>query len=67
MDLEMEACAGLTVPKEKLEKMERLAREVLNLARSTLLVNLRFLDAALSQFKQESYDGTYATDGKKLL
>ena len=67
MDLEMEACSGLTVPKDKLEKMERLAREILNLARSTLLVNLRFLDAALSQFRQEGYDGTYATDGKKLL
>ncbi len=67
MDLEMEACSGLTVPKDKLEKMERLAREILNLARRTLLVNLRFLDAALSQFRQEGYDGTYATDGKKLL
>ena len=39
-----------------------LAREVLDLARSTLLVHLRFLDLALSRFTPVSYPGTLATD-----
>ena len=32
----------------KAEKLNKLARDVLILSRNTLLVNLRFLDAALS-------------------
>ena len=52
----------------KTEKMDKLAREVLLLSRNTLLVNLRFLDAALSQFEffpiEES---TLLTDGKHIL
>ncbi|MHA5219197.1 vWA domain-containing protein [Dysosmobacter sp. Phy] len=44
-----------------------LAREVLDLARSTLLVHLRFLDLALSRFTPVSYPGTLATDGQKLF
>lgn len=67
MDLSQEDCGGLTMSKAQMEKTDKLAREVMNLARSTLLVNLRFLDAALSQFKAEPYDGTYATDGQRLL
>ena len=35
---------------EAQQRAEVLARDVLQLARNTLLVNLRFLDAALSQF-----------------
>ena len=66
-DLSQEDCGGLTMSKAQLEKADKLAREILQLARSTLLVNLRFLDAALSQFRQEPYDGTYATDGQRLL
>ena len=34
---------------EKTEKLNKLARDVLILSRNTLLVNLRFLDAALSR------------------
>ena len=53
---------------EKAEKLKRLAKEVLILSRNTLLVNLRFLDAALSQFEffpiEES---TLLTDGKHIL
>ena len=53
---------------EKAEKMNILARDVLILSRNTLLVNLRFLDAALSQFEffpiEES---TLLTDGKHIL
>ena len=32
---------------EKLEKRNKLAREILMLSRNTLLVNLRFLDGAV--------------------
>jgi len=53
---------------EKAEKMNRLAKDVLTLSRNTLLVNLRFLDAALSQFEffpiEES---SLLTDGKHIL
>ena len=53
---------------EKAEKLNKLARDVLILSRNTLLVNLRFLDAALSQFDffpiEES---TLLTDGKHIL
>ena len=53
---------------EKAEKLKRLAKDVLILSRNTLLVNLRFLDAALSQFEffpiEES---TLLTDGKHIL
>ena len=53
---------------EKAEKWNKLARDVLILSRNTLLVNLRFLDAALSQFEffpiEES---TMLTDGKHIL
>ncbi|MEE0110401.1 MAG: VWA-like domain-containing protein [Oscillospiraceae bacterium] len=53
---------------EKAEKLKRLAKDVMILSRNTLLVNLRFLDAALSQFEffpiEES---TLLTDGKHIL
>ena len=52
----------------KAEKMDALAREVLTLSRNTLLVNLRFLDAALSQFAWVSAPGeTLLTDGKHIF
>lgn len=53
---------------EKQRKQDQLAREILTLARNTLLVNLRFLDAALSQFQWEPIEtGTLMTDGKYIL
>ena len=53
---------------EKQEKRQKLAREILLLSRNTLLVNLRFLDAALSQFEMTPIDkSTLMTDGKYLL
>lgn len=45
---------------------ETLAREVLLLSRNTLLVNLRFLDAALSQFVFTPAQLPFATDGQNL-
>lgn len=53
---------------EKQEKRNQVAREVLTLSRNTLLVNLRFLDAALSQFQWFPIEnGTLLTDGKHIL
>ncbi|MCI2056959.1 MAG: VWA-like domain-containing protein [Oscillibacter sp.] len=46
---------------------DKLAREVLTLSRNTLLVNLRFLDMALSRFTLKPYPGTMATDGQYLF
>lgn len=53
---------------QKQEKLNKLAREVLLLSRNTLLVNLRFLDEALSQFEYFPIESsTIMTDGKKFL
>ena len=53
---------------QKLTKAERLAREVLVLSRNTLLVHLRFLDMALSQFELIPCDfSTVMTDSKHIL
>ena len=48
-------------------KADKLANEILNLSRNKLLVNLRFMDVALSYHKRIEYEGTMATDGKTLL
>ena len=53
---------------EKDEKINKLAWDVLILSRNTLLVNLRFLDAALSQFEYVPITShTLFTDGKHLF
>lgn len=55
---------------EKTRKIEKIARDILLLSRNTLLVNLRFLDAALSRFKYVPLDedySTFLTDGKHLI
>lgn len=50
-------------------KMDKLARDVLLLSRNTLLVNLRFLDMALSQFEYVAYPSVSiaGTEGKFLI
>lgn len=48
------------------QEAEKLANEILNLSRNKLLVNLRFMDVALSYHKRIAYEGTLATDGKTL-
>ena len=48
---------------EQQKQLDKLARDVLILSRNTLLVNLRFLDSARSQFKIIPYDGSLATEG----
>ncbi len=53
---------------EKEKKQDALAREILGLSRNTLLVNLRFLDAALSALELRRMEkGTVMTDGQNLL
>ena len=52
---------------EQETRISELAGEVLRLSRNTLLVNLRFLDAALSRLEpMELPELTYATDGRYL-
>ena len=51
---------------EQEQRLDQLARDVLRLSRNTLLVNLRFLDAALSQFAYRPAPGLLATDGQRI-
>lgn len=51
---------------EQQKQFDKLARDVLILSRNTLLVNLRFLDSALSQFELVPYDGSLATEGRHI-
>ena len=48
------------------EKIVSLADEVLDLARNRLLVNLRYMDAALTFHVRAVYSGRVSTDGKTL-
>ena len=53
---------------ERNEKLNKLALDVLRLSRNTLLVNLRFLDSALSRFEYvQTGEPTLLTDGEHLL
>ena len=53
---------------EKTERQAKLAKDIMILSRNTLLVNLRFLDVALSQFEYVPIESdTMLTDGKHLL
>lgn len=49
------------------ERVNKLAEEVLLLARNTLLVNLRFLDVALGQFVLSPSPWPLATDGSLIF
>ncbi len=49
------------------ERREEIALEILRISRNTLLVNLRFLDSALSRIQLFQTEGiSFATDGKYL-
>ena len=52
----------------KSEKIELIARKVMDYARDSILVNMRFLDVALSALKAEQRRGLsgFASDGEKL-
>ena len=52
---------------EQLSKRNKLAADVLRLSRNTLVVNLRFLDAALSRLgPMATEEISLATDGRTL-
>lgn len=53
---------------DKKEKVYKLAKDILMLARNTILVNFRFLDVAISQFEYTPSDeGTIMCDGKNMV
>ena len=52
--------------KEKKQREEKLAEEVLLLARSTLMVNLRFMDNALSRLPLVPRQGPLQCDGSRI-
>lgn len=53
---------------ERKNKLSKLAEEVLNLDRNTLLVNLRFMDMALSRLRYvESTEIRLSTDGAHMV
>lgn len=53
---------------KELSRAEALAKEILILSRNTLLVNFRFLDAALSQFSfVPKEDESLMTDGEYII
>lgn len=45
------------------EKIYALAKDVMRLSRNTLVVNMRFLDTAISRLNCIPYKGTFACDG----
>ncbi len=55
--------------KEKTEaeiKIETLAREVLNLSKNILTVNLRFMDIAINRLEMIPYEGTICTNAEAV-
>ena len=52
---------------ENKEKADKLAQEILRLSRNTLLVNLRFLDMALSRLKQSPAGDSLAVNGIRIF
>lgn len=48
------------------DRADELARRILALSRSTLLVEMRYMDEALSAFELKQYPGAIATDGATL-
>lgn len=57
----------LTSTSENIKRIEKAARDVLRLSRNSLIVNLRFLDTAISRLQPVPADNlTYATDGIHL-
>lgn len=54
-----------SLPDDK--RIEALAEEVLEIARSRLLVNLRYMDVALTFHERKTYRGSFASDGRVLF
>lgn len=52
---------------DKLKQYLNLAEDILKLSRNTLIVNLRFMDLAMSRLQTTPYDGTVGTNGKYIF
>lgn len=52
---------------EKAEALLNLANDVMKLSRNTLVVNLRFMDMAISSLPWVIYDGTLSVEGEHIL
>lgn len=52
---------------EQLEKLLSLSRDVLKLSRNTLVINLRFMDSAISRLDWVPFPGALAVDGQHIL
>ena len=48
------------------EEINKLSKDVMKLSRNTLVVNLRFMDMAISMLEWISYEGTLCVDGKNI-
>ena len=53
-------------PPDKLTRAAELAAQILNISRNTLVVNMRYLDAALFRLKPQLSEISLATDGAFL-
>jgi len=51
---------------KKQDKISSLARDKMRLSANKLIVNLRFIDMAISGLRCEAYKGTYATSSEAL-
>lgn len=51
---------------KKNKELEELAADVLGIARGRLLVNLRYMDVALTFHERRVYHGSFTTDGRVL-
>lgn len=49
------------------KKINELARNIMDWAQSTLIVNLRFIDSAIDRLKLQTYEGRIATDARTLF
>lgn len=49
------------------DRLDKLALDVLELSKNTLLVNLRFMDVALNQLVPTAQPGSLSTDGEHLF
>ena len=54
------------VKNENTEKLKSLAKEVMDMARNSAVVNLRFIDCAVNRLKYKLYEGSIATDGQYI-
>lgn len=52
---------------ETTEKLESLARDVLRLSRNTLIINLRFMDSAISRLDWVLLPGVLGVDGEHIF